>query len=213
MFRHVTPSIALVRPALALTRPSLTSTVTLRAYSSAPPTNGTRAPVSPSWVQNLVDEHEGKGYLVSEAGLPSLGVSWGELDAFQHVNNKVYLAWFETARVNMFLKWGTDFQRFMSGQSIAPVMRSVNLAWRYPIKYPDTVTVVHKIDEILDDRFILKGVVVGHKSKKVCARIEEVIVAVDYTKGGTKCSIPDDMREFLEQKKREQGAGEYDAQI
>lgn len=160
---------------------------------------------APSWVQPLLDEKEGKGYnIAADAGLPNHGVSWGNIDSFQHVNNKVYLAWFETARVNMFLKWGTDFQRFMSGSSIAPVMRSVNLAWRYPIKYPDSVTVVHRIDQILDDRFVLKGVVVGHHSQKVCARIEEVIVAVDYTKGASKCSIPDDMRQFLEAKKREQ---------
>ncbi|KAG5361214.1 hypothetical protein CJU90_2592 [Yarrowia sp. C11] len=210
MFRHVTRSIGLVSP--------MRSTAPVMHHLATTPTLQTRfqstvKPQAPVWIQNLLDEHEGKGYLLADAGLPSQGVSWGEIDSFQHVNNKVYLAWFETARVNMFLKWGTDFQRFMSGQSIAPVMRSVNLAWRFPIKFPDQVTVVHKIDQILDDRFILKGVVVGHKSKKVCARIEEVIVAVDYTKGATKCSIPDDMREFLERKKREQGAGEYDAQI
>ena len=29
-------------------------------------------------------------------------VAWGDMDAFQHVNNVVYLKWFETARIAFF---------------------------------------------------------------------------------------------------------------
>lgn len=58
---------------------------------------------------------------------------------------------------------------------------------------------VHKLEPITDtDRFILKGVVVSHNAKKVAARIKEVIVTVDYDKGGTKAPIPDAVKEVFE---------------
>ncbi|ANB12303.1 hypothetical protein AWJ20_552 [Sugiyamaella lignohabitans] len=80
----------------------------------------------------------------------------------------------------------------MSDQGVGPIIRSVELAWRYPVRFPDTITVVHKLEPVTEkDRFILKGVVVSHKAKKVAARISETIVTVDYSKGGTKAPIPE----------------------
>lgn len=40
--------------------------------------------------------------------------------------------------------------------------------------------------------------VVSHKAKKVAARIKEVIVTVDYSKGGIKAPIPESVREVFE---------------
>lgn len=50
------------------------------------------------WVQELLDETEGGGYIVPEAGLLNHAVEWGAIDDFGHVNNKVYLAWFESGK-------------------------------------------------------------------------------------------------------------------
>jgi YbgC/YbaW family acyl-CoA thioester hydrolase len=112
-------------------------------------------------------------------------------DDFQHVNNVTYLKWFETARVNMFHGYN-GFEGFMSNAGVGPIIRSVELAWRYPITYPDKITVVHKLLPLREkDRFELQGVVVSHNAKKVAARIKEVIVIVDYNKGGVKAMIPE----------------------
>lgn len=149
-----------------------------------------------NWIQQLLDSTEGGGYLVSKAGILGQNVAWGEHDEFSHVNNVVYLKWFETARVNAFNlmgqeRPGSDFSQFMSPSGIGPIIRSVELAWRYPIKYPDTITVVHKFLPLTKpDRFELKGVVVSHNAKKVAARIHETVVTVDYDKGGIKAAIP-----------------------
>lgn len=148
------------------------------------------------WIQQLLDTTEGGGYLVSRAGLLGQNITWGDHDEFGHVNNVVYLKWFEAARVNEFLRMGeefkgTDFESFMAPRGVGPIIRSVNLAWRYPIQYPDTITVLHKLLPITQpDRFELKGVVVSHKAKKVAARIHETVVTVDYDKGGVKAPIP-----------------------
>lgn len=149
------------------------------------------------WMEKLLKETEGGGYILSQAGMFAEPVTWGDHDTFDHVNNVRYLKWFETARVNLFNSLvehypGHGFETFMTTKGVGPIIRSVELAWRYPIRYPDQVTVLHKLEPITQpDRFILKGVVVSHKARKVAARISEVVVTVDYTKGGVKAPIPE----------------------
>ncbi|KAG5355389.1 hypothetical protein CJU90_4436 [Yarrowia sp. C11] len=157
-----------------------------------------------AWIQELVDKTEGKGYDVANAGMKSHKVAWGDHDSFNHVNNCVYLKWFETARVNMFNQVmgqhkGDEFKLFMTPKAIGPILRSGDLEWRYPVQFPDTVTVMHKVEPLdSPDRFILRGVVVSHNAKKVAARIKEIIVTVDYRKGGVKAPIPGGVRKALE---------------
>ena len=47
-------------------------------------------------------------------------VVWGDLDAFRHVNNTVFLRWFETARIAYFERIGitSDLER----QARAPIL-------------------------------------------------------------------------------------------
>ncbi|KAG5354801.1 hypothetical protein CJU89_6595 [Yarrowia sp. B02] len=159
---------------------------------------------STAWIQELVDKTEGKGYDVANAGMKSHKVAWGDHDCFNHVNNCVYLKWFETARVNMFNamcaeREGEEYKLFMTPKAVGPILRSGDLEWRYPVQFPDTVTVMHKVEPLdAPDRFILRGVVVSHNAKKVAARIKETIVTVDYTKGGVKAPIPPGVRGVLE---------------
>ncbi|CAN6657879.1 hypothetical protein TRVA0_030S00782 [Trichomonascus vanleenenianus] len=153
------------------------------------------------WIQDLLNKTEGGGYIVGNAGIFGQKVAWGDLDSFQHVNNVVYLKWFETARVNGFAKMAQDmpgigFETFMDPVGVGPIMRSANIAWRYPITFPDTISVFHKLLPITEkDRFLLAGVVVSHNARKVACRITETIVTVDYDKGGIKAPIPDSIRE------------------
>lgn len=158
---------------------------------------------TPEFIQTLI-KSEGGGYKLEHGGLIDFPVNWGDMDVFAHVNNVKYLKWFESARVNMFNKLAEDYkgnvelEKFMSSEGVGPIIRSVNLAWRYPIKFPDTVTVLHKVDRIESDRFFLKGIVISHEAQKVAARIEECVVTVDYRKGGVKAEIPQPVRNALE---------------
>lgn len=94
---------------------------------------------------------------------------------------------------------------FMSASGVGPIIRSVQLAWRYPVTFPDRVTVVHKLKPLKDaDRFELQGVVVSHNARKVAARISEVIVTVDYDKGGVKAPVPEPIKRAFEDRLKEQ---------
>lgn len=59
---------------------------------------------------------------------------------------------------------------------------------------------MHKVEPLeAPDRFVLRGVVVSHNAKKVAARIKEIIVTVDYQKGGVKTNIPPSIKKVLDQ--------------
>jgi acyl-CoA thioester hydrolase len=66
-----------------------------------------------------------------------LPVQWGEMDAFGHVNNVVYLRWFESGRIAYFERAG-----LLAGMPKAgPIMARQSIDYRMPLHYPDRVTV------------------------------------------------------------------------
>ena len=63
-------------------------------------------------------------------------VAWGEMDAFQHVNNTVYLRWFETARIAWLAKVG-----FADAGGAGPILARTEIDYRLPVVWPDTVEI------------------------------------------------------------------------
>ncbi|MEI8254057.1 MAG: thioesterase family protein [Deltaproteobacteria bacterium] len=63
-------------------------------------------------------------------------VAWGEMDAFQHVNNTVYLRWFETARIEWLTKVG-----FTGTGGAGPILARTEIDYRLPVVWPDTIVV------------------------------------------------------------------------
>lgn len=166
-----------------------------------------------AWVQELVDKSEGKGYRVVDAGMKSHRVAWGDHDSFNHVNNVVYLKWLETARfhflMDIFKQRGLEFNDFMSVKGVGVVFRSAEIQWRWPIQFPDKITVMHKVEPLTHpDRFMLKGIVFSHNARKVACRIHETLVTVDHPKGGIKTDIPPKFKAVFEEWSQKGANGE-----
>ena len=81
-------------------------------------------------------------------------VRWGDLDAFNHVNNARYLTFLEQARIEWFETidepWVTD--------EYAPVLVSSLLNYKRPIEYPASVFV-----ELFTEKLGNSSVVIGHR--------------------------------------------------
>lgn len=122
-------------------------------------------------------------------------VVWGEMDAFQHVNNIVYFRYFESARISYFEK--LDFIRFMEASGIGPILASTQCSFKIPLTYPDQVTVGAKVEAIEEDRFTMNYVVVSHKYQKIAAKGDGVIVSFNYREN-EKAAIPDEIRKRIE---------------
>jgi acyl-CoA thioester hydrolase len=118
-------------------------------------------------------------------------VAWGEMDAFQHVNNVAYFRYFKSARIRYSEKIGLHRLREQTG--IGPILGSASCRYKIPLTYPDMVSVGAKITDMTEDRFTMKYVVVSHKHQKIAAEGDGVIVMYNYTEG-KKTPIPDEIR-------------------
>jgi acyl-CoA thioester hydrolase len=121
-------------------------------------------------------------------------IAWGDMDAFQHVNNTVYFKLFESARISYFEKLA--FIEFMNKTGIGPILASTQCRFKIPLTYPDQVTVGAKVDTFEKDRFIMKYAVISHKHKKMAALGEGTLVTFDYQKN-KKALIPDEIRKRI----------------
>ncbi|WP_286238730.1 acyl-CoA thioesterase [Neptuniibacter halophilus] len=75
-----------------------------------------------------------KGKLVYSCEIP---VRWGDMDAYGHVNNAVYIRYIEEARVQLIEKIGVE----MDPNGLAPVVINVGCTFLKPVVYPDRVRI------------------------------------------------------------------------
>ncbi|MBT8350532.1 MAG: acyl-CoA thioesterase [Deltaproteobacteria bacterium] len=121
-------------------------------------------------------------------------IAWGDMDAFQHVNNVVYFRHFESARISYFER--IKFIQVMNKTGIGPILASTQCRYKIPLTYPDKITVGAKVDTIEKDRFIMKYAVFSHKHNNLAALGEGVLVTFDY-QNNKKALIPDEIRKRI----------------
>ncbi len=105
-------------------------------------------------------------------------VAWGEMDAFQHVNNIVYFRYFESTRIAYLEKIG--YLEFMEKTGRGPILSATKSKYKIQISYPHKVTICGKVSSIESDRFVMDYCVVSHKHQKIAAEGEGLIVSFDY---------------------------------
>jgi acyl-CoA thioester hydrolase len=123
-------------------------------------------------------------------------VRWGDMDAFQHVNNTVYFRYFESARIAFFEKVG--FVRTEGGDTdIGPILAETSCRFRRPLTYPDTLHIGVQVTEMANDRMTMKYVVWSTKLNCVAAEGAGTIVAYDY-QYNPKAALPRPVRQAIE---------------
>jgi acyl-CoA thioester hydrolase len=106
---------------------------------------------------------------------------WGDMDAFGHVNNTLFLRYFEMARVAHFEAIGFD-----RAEGTGPILGHVTCRYIRPLTYPDQIRIGARVTEVGEDRFTQGYVLVSGASgaqERVAAVGEGVVVAYDYDKG------------------------------
>jgi len=66
-----------------------------------------------------------------------LPIQWGDLDAYGHVNNLVYLKWFEAARAVYASRVGVDVLPRQNG--VGAVLASVSCKYLRQVSYPGNI--------------------------------------------------------------------------
>ena len=91
----------------------------------------------------------------------AIPVAWGDMDAFQHVNNVVYFRYFESARIAYLERLAVA--DFVATSGVGPILHSVNCRFRLPVTYPDTVHVGVRVTELASDRFVMDQCLVSEQ--------------------------------------------------
>jgi len=111
----------------------------------------------------------------------TIPVLWGDLDAFGHVNNLVYLRWCETARVEYMVRSGMWVP--LPPQGIGPILASIRCDYKIPLNYPDTVHIGARVTRIGNSSLQMEHRIVSHERNELAAEADSTVVMIDYSTG------------------------------
>ncbi len=107
-------------------------------------------------------------------------VLWGDMDAFAHVNNTVYLRWFESARIAWFERVGIVGR---GGGGVGPILASTHCRFVRPLAFPDVIAAEATTTRIGRSSFDMAYRVVRRDTGELAAEGGGVIVMLDYATG------------------------------
>lgn len=134
------------------------------------------------------------GMLPSEPTWPvrlQIPVLWGDMDALGHVNNTVYLRWFEEARVTYFHRANLAIEG-----SVGIILAHQRCDYLAPVVYPDTIEVRVSVTKLGGASMTMRFSILSEKLGREAARGEGVIVAYDHATLKT-IRVPEDVRDRL----------------
>ena len=85
----------------------------------------------------------------------TLALRWGDQDAFNHVNNAVYLRYLEEARVRWLADVARDWDR---GDGSKPIMAAVQANYRRPLTWPGEIVV-----QLFCEKLGTSSITIGHR--------------------------------------------------
>ncbi len=117
-------------------------------------------------------------------GVPSwplhveIPVAWGDMDAFKHVNNTVFLRWFETARIAFLQHVG--LLASMEKTQVGPILARATVDFRLPVSFPDTIRCEAAVSSVGKTSWVLAYRAWSQKQRALVAQGDSVLVLFDY---------------------------------
>jgi acyl-CoA thioester hydrolase len=130
------------------------------------------------------------GVLLSTLHFP---IRWGDMDAMAHVNNTLYLRYFEESRVSWSQRNGMRLQPVGTGMILA----NVSVAFRKPVTYPANVVVELHAGRVGRSSFTLLNTLTVEGETEPSATGECVIVWYDF-ENHRSAPVPESLRAILE---------------
>ena len=109
-------------------------------------------------------------------------VRWGEMDALGHVNNTVFLQYFETARMTYLQRLGIEVPGLGSGE-YGVILAANSCRYRVPVTYPDTLSVGARVSALGEDRVIMEHAAVSEMLGRLVAEGDALVVSYNYVTG------------------------------
>ena len=120
-------------------------------------------------------------------------VRWGDMDAYNHVNNSVYATYVEEAR----LQWFRSLDPHWMGEDAAPILAALNTNFRKPIEWPAEIVVEMYAGRIGRSSFTASFRIVDRNAPEVLyAEGDSVLVWID-PRSGKSIELPPHLRAAL----------------
>lgn len=120
-------------------------------------------------------------------------IYWGEMDAFNHINNVEYFRYFETGRVNFFYKSG--LWQLLLDEEVQIVVAKLDCNFILPLIYPDEIEISVGFKAIGQTSFTMHQKVVS-LNKGLAAHGDAIVVGTDPETGMKKAWTDKIRREF-----------------
>ena len=108
-------------------------------------------------------------------------VRWGDLDAYNHVNNASYLRYLEETRV----QWLCSFIRDWDAMRAAPVLAAVQINYRAPIGWPAELIVTQTVSRVGNSSLTIDHRIESADGRTLHADGHVVLVWIDRGSGKT----------------------------
>jgi acyl-CoA thioester hydrolase len=122
-------------------------------------------------------------------------VQWGDQDALQHVNNVVFLRWFESARIAYFRQLG---MAVAGRDQHGLILAAVHCDFQRPVTFPDTIHVGSRVTRIGRSSMDVAHAVWSSAQQAIVAQGHSTVVVYDY-QHGKPLPVPNDLRTAITQ--------------
>jgi acyl-CoA thioester hydrolase len=123
-------------------------------------------------------------------------VQWGDQDLYGHVNNTIYLRWFETGRIAYLEKIG--FDAWLAQHRIGPILAAVKCNFRQQLRYPDTVRIGSRIARIGRTSVTMEHAIWSESKQILVADGDSTVVSFHYDQQ-MPTPVPAEIRAAIEQ--------------
>ena len=120
----------------------------------------------------------------------AISVRWGDMDAFNHVNNAQYLRYLEEARV----QWLAGIPGMSLSGRIAPVLVASNVNYRRPIEWPNEIAVELFIEKIGGSSVTMGHRMLSSTDASVLYSDGNVVMVWIDTRTGKSVALPEAVR-------------------
>jgi acyl-CoA thioester hydrolase len=132
-----------------------------------------------------------RGKLLHELQMP---VRWGDMDALGHVNNTVFLRYFEQSRI----EWAESLGRTLDQKGESMILLKSTVTYLKPLVYPADLIVRLYAGAVGGSSFTLyNDLFVKGAEAAAAAEGEFIIVWLDY-RSGKSARVPQALRALLE---------------
>jgi acyl-CoA thioester hydrolase len=103
----------------------------------------------------------------------TIPVRWSDMDAYQHVNNIIYLQWLESARINLA-------EQLLYDQHATFVLAHVSIHYRKPVVYPDTIQLETTVSKVGNTSATFQTNLISMLHNTTVADAESVVVLFNF---------------------------------